>query len=195
MMASDDKPDPMQTAVMALRPWHTLPPEERPQGVAAPQGRPRKIAPATEPTSYAVALDDLRQQAIESDPLVRGDDVDALQLAMLELARESASLRFERQRLERLARDASAVSSRRIDALVRIAARVLRCMHDSQLSQQIENGLPGAMRQEAPPLVKHQRPCDHVIPDASRSSSEFATQHRPDERRCIMEVILLRCVP
>jgi hypothetical protein len=41
---------------------------------------------------------------------------------MLELAREAASLGFERRRLERLGKTAAQVSSRRIDALVRIGA-------------------------------------------------------------------------
>ena len=41
---------------------------------------------------------------------------------MLELACEAAALGHERRRLERLGRDSASVSSRRIDALVRIGA-------------------------------------------------------------------------
>ena len=120
----DDKPD-LLSRQRALRPVHALPVAEREAiGVAARRGRPKKIEAAPpEPDQYAVDLDGLRQEAIRNDPLVAGAEADGLTLAMLELAREAACLKYERRRLELLGRDGAAqVSSRRVDALARLGS-------------------------------------------------------------------------
>lgn len=120
-MPTNDDTTAQRAALIALKPLHTLPPETRPEGVEARRGRPRKVATAPEPNPYAAALDKLRQRALAEDPLVLGEG-DALHTAMVALAEEGAALGHERKRLESLGREASSVSSRRVSALVQLAA-------------------------------------------------------------------------
>lgn len=91
-------------------------------------GRPRKVerAPTTSDLEYHALMAEERQKFISSDDLVqtiegRGDSLNILHLIKKEVAREAASLHFERIETEKRGRDTGQVSTRRIEALKKIA--------------------------------------------------------------------------
>lgn len=93
----------------------------------APRARPtptRQVS-AQEEHDRALAMEEERRQFVASDPVVKTaagkDSLAVLAALKMEVARESAVLAFARTVLERQGRDGSAISSRRIDALKKIA--------------------------------------------------------------------------
>lgn len=93
----------------------------------APRSRPlptRHLSPQEE-AERIHALEEERRQFVASDPVVKTaagkDSLAVLGALKMEVARETAVLAFARTLLERQGRDGSAISSRRIDALKKIA--------------------------------------------------------------------------
>jgi len=91
-------------------------------------GRPRKVerAPTVSDLEYHALMAEERQKFIGSDALVKaieehGDALGILHLIKKEVAREAASLHFERIETEKRGRDTGQVSTRRVEALKKIA--------------------------------------------------------------------------
>lgn len=91
-------------------------------------GRPRKVerAPTVSDLEYHAEMAKVRQNFIEGDGLVKtiegqGDALSILFTIKKEIAREAASLHFERIETEKRGRDTGQVSTRRIEALKKIA--------------------------------------------------------------------------
>ena len=92
------------------------------------RGRPRKIemAPTRADLEYHAEMAKEKAEFIESDELVttvgkRADAFEVFRVIKQELARETASLKFQRIEDEKRGRDTAQVSSRRIDALTKVA--------------------------------------------------------------------------
>lgn len=92
------------------------------------RGRPRKVErmPTTSDLEYHAEIADTKQQFIEQDKLVQAarknaDPQQILALIKEEVAVEAASLHFQRLENEKFGKDTSQNSSRRIDALTKIA--------------------------------------------------------------------------
>lgn len=92
------------------------------------RGRPRKVErkPTTSDLEYHAEMIRTRQDFIKSDPLVqkiegRGDVLEVLYLIKREVAAEAASLHFERIETEKRGKETGQVSTRRIEALKKIA--------------------------------------------------------------------------
>lgn len=92
------------------------------------RGRPRKVErmPTTSDLEYHAQMAELRDEFLSQDDLVKtierkGDASEVLYQIKREVARETASLSFERLETEKRGRDTSMISSRRIDALKKIA--------------------------------------------------------------------------
>lgn len=81
--------------------------------------------PSTEDLEWYEATAEDRAQAIADDPVVRSaggkDPVVLLSTLKAEVAREAAALVYQRTLLEKMGKDITAVSGRRIDALKKIA--------------------------------------------------------------------------
>ena len=93
------------------------------------RGRPRKVArmPTTRDLEYHALMTEAKAKAIDSDTVVkaaigRADTPELLRLIKVEIAKEAAALRCARIENEKFGRDTSAISSRRIDALNKVAA-------------------------------------------------------------------------
>jgi hypothetical protein len=91
-------------------------------------GRPRQITrkPNQTDLEYHQAMTEEKVGFIESDPVVkaigaRSDAVDMLRIIKHEVAKEAAALHFQRIENEKLGKDTAQVSTRRIDALTKIA--------------------------------------------------------------------------
>lgn len=105
-----------------------VPPKNQPQtGGKALGTRPRGLSrnkPSQDDLEYYEALSAEREQFMAGDPVVQnssGKDPMALLSALKkEIARETASLAYQRMVNERLGRDTSSLSGRRIDALKKI---------------------------------------------------------------------------
>jgi len=90
--------------------------------------RPRPMVrnrPSQEDLEYYEALSEEREQFVSGDPVVQNssgkDPLSLLSALKKEVARETASLAYQRIINERMGRDSSAISGRRIDALKKIA--------------------------------------------------------------------------
>jgi hypothetical protein len=97
-------------------------------------GRPRVIRPAPDVDErvYFEKLGEAADAFIEADPALVAStnqgvtEVERLDVLLQELAREQAALSWDRQRLQREGRDGAAqVSSRRVDALLKVARLVV----------------------------------------------------------------------
>lgn len=95
---------------------------------AVPKGRPpgsRFNRPTKEDLEYYTATEDERKNFIENDPVVRSasgkDPLAVLGALKTEVAKESAALHYQRVVNEKMGKDISQVSARRIDALKKIA--------------------------------------------------------------------------
>jgi len=91
-------------------------------------GRPRQITrkPNQSDLEYHHMLSEQKVEFVENDPVVKGimsrsDAVDTLRVIKQEVAKEAASLHFQRLENEKYGKDSSQVSTRRIDALTKIA--------------------------------------------------------------------------
>jgi hypothetical protein len=115
---------------------HLLPEQDAPntsdghrlESVKRGRGRPRKIErkPTTSDLEYHAEMVRARQTFITSDPLVKkiedkGDPLEVLYLIKKEVASEAASLSFERLEAAKRGKDTGQVSTRRIEALKKIA--------------------------------------------------------------------------
>jgi len=91
-------------------------------------GRPRKVErmPTTRDLEYHAIIAKKKVEFVESDPLKvdverKADSASVLQKIKLEVAREIASIQYQRVEAEKYGRDTASMSSRRIDALERLA--------------------------------------------------------------------------
>ena len=92
------------------------------------RGRPRKVErmPTTSDLEYHTEMSALKAKFIGMDPVVvaasgRADALQILNLIKLEVAKEAAALHFQRIENEKFGKDTAQVSSRRIEALGKIA--------------------------------------------------------------------------
>lgn len=115
---------------LTLLPVHAAPNTVSGRAIATPRkpGRPRKVErrPDVGDLEYHAQLAEEREAFIESDPLVkatesRADTTEMLHTVKLEVAKEAAALHFQRIENEKYGRDCAQVSSRRIEALKKIA--------------------------------------------------------------------------
>jgi hypothetical protein len=115
---------------------HILPEQDAPNAsdghrlnsVKRGRGRPRKIErkPTTSDLEYHAEMVRARETFIASDPLVKkitdkGEPLEILYLIKKEVAAEAASLNFERLEVSKRGKDTGQVSTRRIEALKKIA--------------------------------------------------------------------------
>lgn len=130
-----DTPHP--TNVRKLLPVHAAPYSANPGGLKAgggkplkmtrQRGRPRKVEliPTTSDLEYHAEMSSAKESFVQQDPLVRyaenGDSPKLLRLCRQEIAKEASALHFQRIENEKFGRDTATVSSRRIDALTKIA--------------------------------------------------------------------------
>jgi hypothetical protein len=91
-------------------------------------GRPRKVErmPTTSDLEYHALMSEEKAKFIDVDPVVEAarthkDPMAMLAIIKAEVAKESAALHFQRIENEKYGKDTSQVSSRRIDALGKIA--------------------------------------------------------------------------
>jgi hypothetical protein len=91
-------------------------------------GRPRKVErmPTTSDLEYHAKMAEQKAKFIDEDPVVKAaskatDPMTMLSIIKAEVAKESAALHFQRMENEKFGRDVAQVSSRRIDALKKIA--------------------------------------------------------------------------
>lgn len=97
--------------------------------VARGPGRPRNVErmPTTSDLEYHAAMSEEKQRFIESDPVVvaatkgKVEATRLLKLIQTEVAKEAAALHFQRVESEKFGKDTSQTSTRRIDALTKIA--------------------------------------------------------------------------
>lgn len=96
---------------------------------ARQRGRPRTIekAPTTRDLQFHQRMSEEKARYVEADPVVTAakecaDSVDFLRGIKLEIAREAAALRFQRVQNEQLGRDTAQISTRRIEALNKVAS-------------------------------------------------------------------------
>lgn len=92
------------------------------------RGRPRKVErmPTTSDLQYHALISEEKARFIDSDEVVQAskagaDTVSMLRIIRGEVAKEAASLQFQRIESEKFGKDTSQNSSRRIDALTKIA--------------------------------------------------------------------------
>lgn len=91
-------------------------------------GRPRKVEsmPAAADLQYHAMIAEDKAHHVETDPLVqaairRSDPISMLHLLKLEVCKEASAIEFQRLENEKYGKDTSQISSRRIDALTKIA--------------------------------------------------------------------------
>jgi hypothetical protein len=117
-------------AATSLLPLHDIGPFEGKTGIVKRgPGRPRKIErrPGRDDLEYHALMAVERQKFIDTDPLVtliEGNPSDTLALlhrVKLDVAREAATLHFQRIESEKYGKDTSAISIKRVKALEEIA--------------------------------------------------------------------------
>ena len=93
------------------------------------KGRPRKVErmPTTSDLEYHARMSEENAKFIDNDPVVaatrgRADTLEILRTIRAEIAAETAALHFQRVENEKFGRDTAQVSSRRIEALNKIAS-------------------------------------------------------------------------
>ena len=116
--------------VVQLLPVHAAPhgPDRHPLKMQRRAGRPRKVerAPTTSDLEYHAAMVEEKAKFIDNDPVVNASQKHTDPLSMLayirtEVAKESSALHFQRLENEKHGKDTSQISTRRIDALKKIA--------------------------------------------------------------------------
>lgn len=129
---SNDESDSRRDAATILRllPLHDVATTAtgEPAKVHRRKGRPRKIElrPSLLDLEHHAAVAADRERFIDADELVtalgRGESTRAiLRILTRQIVREAAALEFQRGEVERRGRDGSQISSRRIDALKKVA--------------------------------------------------------------------------
>lgn len=122
-----------EDALRELRPDHCVVGDKLVRRVVRLNGRPRKVRPRPDADAreYARRIAEVAQQFVDEDPVVRAaavererNDPEVLDQTLMQLAREAASLAFDRQRLLGDGRDFAQTSTRRIDALSKMASLV-----------------------------------------------------------------------
>lgn len=116
--------------IRQLLPVHAAPNTgHRELKVTRQRGRPRKVErmPTTSDLEYHAAMSEEKAKFIAEDPVVKAtrkgsDTLDILRTIRTEIAAESAALHFQRVENEKYGRDTAQVSSRRIEALNKIAS-------------------------------------------------------------------------
>jgi len=106
---------------------------EEPVVVRRKPGRPKKLRPrpSADQAEYERAVAEARQRAMAEDHLLgllrseRPNPAAVLHAVSVETAREQAALLWDRMRVEERNGDAQRISSRRIEALSKLAALVL----------------------------------------------------------------------
>lgn len=122
-------PDERVNNVRSLLPVHAAPKhKDHYLKVARRPGRPRQVErmPTTSDLQYHDAMLAERQDFISKDPVVLATGgkirhMDLLCKLRHEVAREAASIHFQRIENEKYGKDTAQMSSRRIDALIKIA--------------------------------------------------------------------------
>lgn len=121
---STPQENPVMDNVRQLLPAHLLPKTK----TGRPVGRPRKLEP--KPTlhdlEYHAQMTAEKSLFINEDPVVKSlagkpDSAQLLAHIRTEIAKEAAALHFQRVENEKLGKDTAQTSTRRIDALTRIA--------------------------------------------------------------------------
>jgi len=92
-------------------------------------GRPRKVErmPTTSDLEYHAEMSETKEEFIERDPVVIAATKGKVEASLLlrvirtEIAKEAAALHFQRVENEKFGKDTSQTSTRRIDALTKIA--------------------------------------------------------------------------
>jgi hypothetical protein len=115
--------------VVSLLPVHAAPNTGKNSlKVSRGPGRPRKVErmPTTSDLEYHAQIVEQKGQFIDKDAVViaaykHADPLSMLAVIKTEVAKESAALHFQRIENEKLGKDTSQVSTRRIDALKKIA--------------------------------------------------------------------------
>lgn len=122
--AGEPEENKVMDNVRQLLPTHLLPKTK----TGRPVGRPRKInpAPTANDLEYHAEIAKARQAFIAEDPVVKTlsgkpDSASLLATLRTEIAKEAASLHFQRMEAEKYGKDTAQTSTRRIDALTRIA--------------------------------------------------------------------------
>lgn len=117
-LVAETKPD---EAIRNLVPFHKV-------KSTGSRGRPRKIetAPAAEALLYHQQIAEEKARLINQDPIVRAaheraDALQVLHLLKLEIAKEGAAIQATRLEMEKFGKDTGQLSTRRIDALNKIA--------------------------------------------------------------------------
>jgi hypothetical protein len=116
-------------AALSILPVHAAPNSGgRQLVVKRGPGRPRKVErmPTTSDLEYHALMTEEKMRFTETDPLVRAiegncDTMTLLHRVKLDIARETSALHFQRIENEKRGVDTAQVSSRRIDALERLA--------------------------------------------------------------------------
>jgi hypothetical protein len=118
-------PTPIHTHKVAFLPkGTTVPAGGRAVGRVKPPGG-RFNRPTVEDLEHYASTEEERTAFVENDPVVRGakgrDPLILLSILKTEVAKEAAALAYQRQLNEQMGKDISQVSSRRIDAIKKIA--------------------------------------------------------------------------
>ena len=91
-------------------------------------GRPRKVYPALiDESAYNAAVARLRDDHVARGPLVAGDPdpVAVIEAVVVEVAKEAGALGFEARRMEERGGDSAKLSSRRVEALMKVGQLIL----------------------------------------------------------------------
>lgn len=121
--------DDRQDNVRRLLPVHAAPNTGK-NGlkVERQRGRPRKVErmPTTSDLEYHAAMSEEKSRFIDLDPVYKAaqgkaDSSVVLHIIKAQVAREAAALEFQRIENEKFGRDTAQISTRRIDALTKIA--------------------------------------------------------------------------
>jgi hypothetical protein len=128
--ADEEEASDPRGKVLSILPVHAAPNTgKNPLKVQRQRGRPRKVErmPTTSDLQYHAEMTAAKQEFVENDPVVkqtlrRGDPVSMLHTLKTEVAREAAALSFQRIENEKHGKDTAQISSRRIEALSKIAA-------------------------------------------------------------------------
>jgi hypothetical protein len=125
LLTSDERQD----NVRRLLPVHAAPNTGK-NGlkVERQRGRPRKVErmPTTSDLEYHAEMSEEKTRFIDKDPvylaaLGKADSSEVLHIIKSQVAREAAALEFQRIENEKFGKDTAQISTRRIDALTKIA--------------------------------------------------------------------------